>query len=147
MKEDLDEVRKQQGDNGEPIHFAENFDVLPASKTTVEATEWIESKEFKEEFARLRGQYDILIVDTPPSGLFPDAGLIGNHAHHYLFLTQINKHRKPALKAILMRLEQSNAEILGLIVNKVSRTKSKNLGVYRYSDYGKYKSYYPSKAS
>ena len=147
MKEDLDPIRKDHGDSGEPIHYAENFDILPASKTTVEATEWIESKEFREEFQQLRSQYDIVVVDTPPSGLFPDAGMIGNHGHHFLFLTQINKHRKSALKAIMLRLEQSNADLLGLIVNKVSRTKSKNLGVYRYSDYGKYKSYYPSKAS
>ncbi|NBD37260.1 MAG: hypothetical protein GVY10_01670 [Verrucomicrobia bacterium] len=147
MKEDLDKIRKEHGDNGEPLPYAENFDILPACKTTVEATEWIESNEFRTELRRLQDGYDIVIIDTPPSGLFPDAGLIGKYGHHFLFLTQINKHRKSALKAIMLRLEQSNAQVLGLIVNKVSRTKSRNLGVYRYSDYGKYKSYYPSKAS
>ena len=46
--------------------------------------------------------------------------------------------------AILNRLDESQAEILGIVVNKVSRGKSRNLGAYRYMDYTKYKNYYPS---
>jgi succinoglycan biosynthesis transport protein ExoP len=131
----------------EATTVSEGFDVLTATQTTVEATEWIESAEFQQTLAEMREHYDILVIDTAPAGLFPDAGLIGNHAENFLFLTQLSKHRKAGLKAILNRLQQSRAEVLGVIVNKTSRSKSRNLGVYRYTDYRKYKSYYNPEAS
>lgn len=128
-----------------PLQINENFSVLGAFADTVEATELVESVEFREHFRRMQNEFDILIVDTAPSGLFPDAGLIGNYGHHFLFVTQLNKHRKRLLKAVIDRLNQSQAQVLGIIVNKVSKSRSKNLGVYKYMDYGKYKNYYPSK--
>lgn len=129
---------------GEPFHFTETLHVLPFTDSTMEATELIESEGFKQAIKRFQASYDVLIIDTPPSALFPDAGLIGNLAHHFIFLTQLNKHRKASLKAILNRLDQSKAEILGVVVNKVSHSTSRNLGAYRYARYGKYKNYYPS---
>jgi Mrp family chromosome partitioning ATPase len=143
MRKEFEESTQQAWEEGQAIVMDDNFDILQISKGTAEATELIESKGFKEAFAQLQGMYDIIIVDTPPAGLFPDAGLIGNYAHHFIFLTLLNKHRKKALKAILNRLDQSNAEILGLIANKVTHGKSRNLGTYRYGDYRKYKNYYP----
>lgn len=147
MKEDLDELLRRSDNPNQPLELTEKFHVLPVVRQTVEATEWIGSREFRESLEELQREYDIIVIDTPPAGLFPDAGLIGNHAHHFLFLTQLNKHRKAALKGILNRLDDSNAEILGMVVNKVSKSKSRNLGVYRYADYSKYKSYYPQKAA
>lgn len=142
LRKEVEQARATQHDSSELVALDENLHFLPASKTTVEATEWIESREFRDQLHQLQSQYDIVIIDTPPSGLFPDAGIIGNHAHHFLFLTQLNKHRKTFLKAILNRLDESQAELLGVIANKVSRSKSRNLGAYRYADYKKYKSYY-----
>jgi succinoglycan biosynthesis transport protein ExoP len=147
MKEELIEHGwKEEEEPLEPVTMAKDFDVLTATRSTVEATEWIESKEFRDLLQKMRQEYDIIIIDTPPAGLFPDAGLIGNYAEQFLFITQLNKHRKAALKAMMNRLQQSKADILGIIVNKTSRSKSRNLGVYKYADYSKYKNYYPQKA-
>jgi capsular exopolysaccharide synthesis family protein len=129
---------------GRPVHLTETLDVLPFSQSSSEATELIESAAFKEAMQSYRSTYDVIIIDTPPAGLFPDAGLIGKLADHFIFVTQLNKHRKAALKAILNRLDESEAQILGVVVNKVTRSKSRNLGAYRYMDYTKYKNYYPS---
>ncbi len=147
MKEIFEEKSKEKVEEGQAIVINEKLDILPINVGTVEATELIESKSFKDALSQFQSMYDIVIIDTPPAGIFPDAGLIGNYAHHFLFMTQINKHRKGALKGILNRLEQSKAEILGLVVNRVSRSKSRNLGAYRYADYRKYKNYYPQKVS
>lgn len=134
----------KDADPTRPVNLAENLDVLPFARSTGEATELIESETFRNAIRDFQQQYDIVIIDTPPAGLFPDAGLIGNSAHHFIFVTQLNKHRKAALKAILNRLDESRADILGMVVNKVSRGKSRNLGAYRYMDYTKYKNYYPA---
>jgi succinoglycan biosynthesis transport protein ExoP len=123
----------------------ENFYILGGGNGTQEATELIGSQLFEEKIKTLQNQYDIVVIDTPPAGLFPDAAMIGNHANHLIFLTQLNKHRKALLKGIINRLEEGNAEILGVVVNKVSRSKTRNLGAYRYADYSKYKNYYPVK--
>lgn len=147
MEEDLVELLRQREDPEKPLVLSEGFHILPFESSTVEATELIESPEFRRSIEKFQEQYDIIIIDTAPAGLFPDAGLIGNYAQNFIFLTQLNKHRKATLKAILGRLAQSKAEILGVVVNKVSKSKSRNLGTYKYVDYGKYKSYYPQKAA
>jgi capsular exopolysaccharide synthesis family protein len=122
--------------------LTENLHILPAMDSIHEATEWISSKEFEEMVAELKQRYDIVIIDTPPAGLFPDAAMIGNHAQHFIFVTLLNKHRKRFLKGILNRLQQSEAGVLGIVVNKISRKLSRNLGAYQYSDYKKYRRYY-----
>ncbi len=147
LREEFKEEHHRDIAEGQAVVVAENLDVLPISQSTVEATELIESSRFKQAMRRFRELYDIIIIDTPPAGLFPDAGMIGNLADHFIFVTQLNKHRKSALKAILNRLDQSHAEILGIVVNRVSRSKSRNLGAYRYADYRKYKNYYPLKGN
>lgn len=145
MAMELKQDTGEEVQEGQVIELSEKFDVLPISTSTVQATELIESSRFREAMKQFQEMYDIIIIDTPPAGIFPDAGLIGNMAHHFIFLTQLNKHRKAALRAILDRLDQSKAEVLGIVVNKVSRSKSRNLGAYRYADYRKYKNYYPQK--
>lgn len=132
-------------DPQKPVPIAEMFDVQFASEATVEATEFIQSDQFTKALERFRQEYDVVIIDTPPAGLFPDAGMIGQKGDHFIFLTQINKHRKRNLHAILNRLRESHTPILGLVVNKVSKSKSRNLGAHRYGDYSKYKSYYNPK--
>jgi capsular exopolysaccharide synthesis family protein len=122
--------------------MTENLHILPAMDSIHEATEWISSREFQEMVAELKRRYDIVIIDTPPAGLFPDAAMIGNHAQHFIFVTLLNKHRKRFLKGILDRLQQSEASVLGVVVNKISRKLNRNLGAYQYSDYKKYRRYY-----
>ena len=145
MKDLLEQAGATETDNPEPVAITERLHVLPSYQTHHEATELIQSEAFQDSLARLKSQYDVVVIDTPPAGLFPDAGLIGNCADHFIFLTQLNKHRKSALKGILNRLGESRATILGVVVNKVSRSRSRNLGAYRYADYSKYKNYYPTK--
>lgn len=145
FKEDFERENHLVVQEGQAIVLTDNLDILPISESTSEATELIESARFKEAMNQFREMYNIIIIDTPPAGLFPDAGMIANLADHIIFLTQLNKHRKAGLKAILDRLDQGRAEILGVIANKVSKSKSRNVGTYRYADYKKYKNYYPEK--
>lgn len=147
LRDELAAATGQSIAEGEAYVLNDLLHVVPYSDFTVEATELIESQEFKSALAAYREAYDIIIIDTPPAGIFPDAGLIGNYADHFIFLTQLNKHRKAALKAILNRLDQSKAEILGIVVNRVSGTKARNLGAYRFAKYSKYKNYYPNRTN
>jgi capsular exopolysaccharide synthesis family protein len=146
LREELSDATGQKIHEGEAYVMSDTLHVVPYSDFTVEATELIESEEFRSAMEAYQAAYDIIIIDTPPSGIFPDAGLIGNYAHHFIFLTQLNKHRKATLKAILNRLDQSSAEILGIVVNRVSGAKARNLGAYRFAKYSKYKNYYPQRA-
>jgi capsular exopolysaccharide synthesis family protein len=146
LRNDLgNRLKSNQTSSSTPINLADNFDVLPFTDSTMEATEIIESAEFQNMIREHQRAYNIVIIDTAPAGLFPDAGMIGNFADYFLFVTQLGKHRKGTLKAILNRIDQSKAEILGVVVNKVSKSKSRNLGTFRYMNYEKYKSYYPEK--
>lgn len=142
MKQLLEKHKSGTPDPHTPIAITDTFAILPAQKTTIEATEHIESPDFRARLNEYRNQFDIIVVDTPPSGLFPDAALIGSENDQIIFLTQLNKHRKAGLSGILNRLNQSKAKVLGVVVNRVNKRHARNLGAYSYSGYGKYKSYY-----
>ncbi len=145
VKDLLPDLAGQDLSNTVAAPVSDNFYILGGGDGTQEATELIGSEPFADKIRFLKGQYDIIVIDTPPAGLFPDAGMISNLAQHLIFLTQLNKHRKTVLKGIINRLEEGKADILGVVVNKVSRSKTRNLGAYRYADYSKYKNYYPAK--
>jgi len=130
----------------DPIPVSKDLDVLPSFKSTSEATEWLESEEFSSRLTALKEHYDIIIIDTPPAGLFPDASLIGSQSDQFIFITQINKHRKAFLQGVVRRLHESGTPIIGTVVNKVSKRRVRQLGSYRYADYSRYKNYYPTKA-
>lgn len=127
---------------GEPIQLAPNLDLLPSYKATTEATELIDAAFFQRDLAKFKEIYDIVIIDTPPAGLFPDAPLLAEKADHSIFLTQLNKHQKTFLQGVTHRVGQAKAPIIGVVVNKVTRRKARHLGAYKYADYTKYKSYY-----
>ena len=75
-----------------------NLYILPSGGKTRAATEMLEQKEFDIVLAALRREFDVIIVDSPPIGLFPDSLAIARKVDEVLFVTRYGKVSRKVAK-------------------------------------------------
>jgi len=123
-------------------YIDEDLDFLPAGGATQEATELIRSTRFATLIEHLKGLYDVIIIDTSPAGVFPEAACLGEYADHYVFVARHKAHNRAKIKQIIRRLDQARANVVGVVFNHTESRKSEFYGS-KYYDY-KYYAYYSS---
>lgn len=85
--------------------------------------------------------FDYVIIDTPPSLLVADAGIIGRLAGCTLLLLKSGEHPMREIEESYRRLTQVGVKVHGTVFNQVGR----RLGSYGYGGYGySYNKYYES---
>ena len=78
-----------------------NLFILPSGGKTRAATEMLEQKEFDLVYEEIRKLFDIIIVDSPPIGLFPDSLAIARKVDEVLLLQDMEKYQGKWLKTSL----------------------------------------------
>ena len=89
----------------------------------------------------LKAEYSLLILDTPPLGVFPDALLLAEKADEILYLIRHGKPKRTAVRNLIHKLQATNSNVLGVVVNDLPPKKASYYGQYGYYSYYKYKSY------
>jgi capsular exopolysaccharide synthesis family protein len=118
-----------------------HLDVLPSGgMPNHNAADLLVASRLSPFFERLRGQYDYVLVDTPPLNLFTDAALIGAHADATLLVARADRTERQALRFAVLQLQHVQANLAGAILNGVDlRRNSRYRGGY---DFGRYGAYY-----
>ena len=98
----------------------ENFSVLSSGGSTREPTEVIGSERFNRIMSRIKEAFDVVIIDTPPSGLFPDAALVADFADNTLFVAKQKEVTRQKVRFAVNRLERTNAPVVGVVLNQIS---------------------------
>jgi polysaccharide biosynthesis transport protein len=109
-------------------------DILLAEKTSANAADLFSSDRFKKLLEDARNQYDIIIIDTPPVLVVPDARIIAQVTDVVVLVVHWNSTRKPQVSEALHMFETVNHPVRGLILNQIKREGS------RYYGYGAYTS-------
>ena len=120
------------------------LDVLPAGTVPPNPTELLGSKEMKELLADAAQRYDIIIVDTPPINVVPDAMTLANQNAAMLFTVRMNYSDHREIKKALTAAELSGMHIVGAAMTCVNRTSQ---GYYSYRYYKRYYGYYDKSRS
>ena len=127
-----------------PIH--DNLSLLPSGGKTRAATEMLESKEFEIVINHVRTLADVIIIDSPPIGLFPDSLAIARKAEEVLFVTRYGKVSRKVAKNLIENIEETGANVLGVVLNDLPQKKTPGYyysgyygyGYFRYKYYNKY---------
>ena len=90
-------------------------------------------------FARLRAEYDVLLIDTPPLLNLPDARLLGRVADGAILVVRSQVTFRENATAAAQRLTADGIPILGTILNDWDPSKTPEYGRY-YAD--RYSAYY-----
>lgn len=114
----------------------ENLDIMTTSEGRNFVTEMFHSKRFKELVKELRKSYDIVVLDTPPAGVGNEAGIVSAEADGVVVVCGYNMINKKQLLHTKKHLEQANANIFGVVVNRIDRSG------YSYGSYSYYTDYY-----
>jgi len=80
----------------------------------------------------LAGEYDLIIVDTPPILAVTDAALVAAHSGSSLLVTRFGLNQPKEIELTLKRFEQNGVQVKGAIFNAVEKRAT---GYYSYGYY------------
>ncbi len=114
-------------------------DLLVGEKTSTNAADLFASDKFKELITEARKKYDVVIIDTPPVLVVPDARIIAQIADAVLFTVHWDKTSKHQVDEALRMFHNSNQRITGLVLGQINTKRMKHYGYGgRYGAYAGY---------
>ncbi len=117
-----------------------NLSVLPAGTPPPNPAELLASTNMRDVLDQLRGQYDHIVVDTPPTLSVTDAVVLSPRADAIVLVIRSGQTTKQALRRSRDILTQVNAKVSGVLLNAVDLSSPDYYYYYEYQ--GKYARYY-----
>jgi polysaccharide biosynthesis transport protein len=91
--------------------------VLTSGPAIANAPALLASSRLMRLLEELRGEFDTIVIDTPPVLLFPDARLLGRHSDGVVLVVRANQNPLAANQEAAGLLQLSNNVLLGTILN------------------------------
>lgn len=132
------------------IHeVTENLHLLPSGGLDKQPTEFFSNPRLKGLFDQLRNQYDLILLDTPPVGVFPDTLLLKPFVDEVIFVCRFRKVNKFRVRHFLDKMDEAGHNLQGVVLNGLPAGRLS--AYYGYHGYGsnaesEYRSYYAKKA-
>ncbi|WP_224826112.1 polysaccharide biosynthesis tyrosine autokinase [Cognatishimia sp. MH4019] len=103
-------------------------DILPGDKTNSNAADIFSTPQFGRLLRGARKSYDVILIDTPPVLLVPDARVIGQHADAILYTVHWDKTPRRQVAAGLRSFQTVGLTVTGMVLSKVNPTLQKAYG-------------------
>jgi polysaccharide biosynthesis transport protein len=110
-----------------------NVSALTAGPLPPNPSELLGSARMQEVLERLRGRFDVILLDSPPALVVTDASVLSTLVDGLVIVARAGKTRRGALRATVEELAQSGRPLAGVILNRVAGRES---GYYYYA-YGR----------
>jgi tyrosine-protein kinase Etk/Wzc len=109
------------------------IDYLTTGKLYPGDTGLVTSDAMRNLLSRVREQYDVVIVDTPPVNIITDAAVLAANADGVLLVARAGVTAAPALTYAVEQLRRVKADVLGVILNDIDlRRDSAYDSIYQY---------------
>ncbi|MGH1330180.1 MAG: polysaccharide biosynthesis tyrosine autokinase [Paracoccaceae bacterium] len=112
------------------------LDVLFGERTHTSAADLFSSEAFRTLITDMRASYDVIIIDTPPVLVVPDARIIASVADTVLFVIKWDSSAKGQIEEALRMFESVDQKVTGLVLAQVDPK-----GMKRYGYGGEYGAY------
>lgn len=122
------------------IHSIEglNIDVIPSGIIPPNPLELLASKNFEQILTELRSRYDRIIIDSPPMGAVSDGLYLSSLTDGVVYVIKSDATKDKLIKSGLSRLDDSNARILGVVLNQLDVEKEARYGTANSGYYDTY---------
>jgi capsular exopolysaccharide synthesis family protein len=119
------------------VHKVEgtNLHIITAGAIPPDPLDMLASKKFRLLLDELSKRYDRIIIDSPPVSLVSDAVLLSSFVDAVVFVTKADDTNSRIVESSLSKLRQSNANIIGAILNNVDIRKMSKYYGYGYGKY------------
>jgi len=98
--------------------------IMTAGTKISNPAEFLGSKTFKSLLENLKNHFDIIIVDSAPSGIIVDGLVVSSACDATLFVTEYNKVKTDQLKEVINALKHAGANVIGSLITKTPVNKS-----------------------
>lgn len=112
--------------------------VLFGSHSKNNPTDLFSSDAFRNLVADLRQRYDIIIIDTPPTLIVPDARVIGQVADAILFLSRWDATPVAQINEGIHQMRSVGHHITGTVLTQINMKAMQTYGYYGYDRYAEY---------
>ncbi|WP_272674866.1 polysaccharide biosynthesis tyrosine autokinase [Providencia sp. PROV029] len=133
-KTGLSEYLAQQDITQPTIHHGviENLDVICRGKNVTHSSELLMGERFKHLLDTVKGQYDIVVIDTAPILAITDSAIIGKYVGTSLLIAYYGVNTVKDIELSLKRFKQNDIEITGVILNGIDAKSDDYNYVYEY---------------
>ncbi|MCC1494759.1 polysaccharide biosynthesis tyrosine autokinase [Cognatishimia sp. F0-27] len=118
----------------------DGFDILMAGETGGNSVDLFSSNGFKALMEQARETYDMIILDTPPVRVVPDARVLGAVADAIVYCVLWDNTPKAVVQEGLREFASVGRPVTGLVLSQVNIRRMQKYGYGGYNYYG-YKSY------
>lgn len=112
-----------------------NLKVITSGPLPPNPAELLDSEQIGKLLNRLREQFEIVILDTPPILAVSDTSLLVPYADGIISLAVPGQTLRPMLKQVKEQVKIAQGELIGVVLNKV---RPKHGGYYYYHYYHRY---------
>ena len=109
------------------------MDYITSGKLYPDEYGLVASDEMRDLMARMREEYDVVIVDTPPVNIMTDAAVLAANADGAVLVARAGVTQAPALAYAMEQLRHVRAQVIGVVLNDIDlRRDSAYDGTYKY---------------
>lgn len=112
------------------------LDLLFGGETSANPADVLSSDGFSRLIRDARDLYDIVLIDTPPALLVPDARIVARHADAVIYCVRWDKTRRRQLREGLKAFAAVSLPITGLVLTQINPRGMRRYGYGQ--DYGTY---------
>ena len=122
------------------VKVGENLSLLCSGGRSKSPTELLEMPVFGQLLEKMKKQYDLVVIDSPPIGAVTDALLIAERTDEVIYVCRFNRAFRKHIRLYIKALKNGKNDILGIVLNGLSPRRIEYYSNYRY--YRSYKKYY-----
>lgn len=132
-----------QLDPGSLVHPTpvDNLFYLPAGTIPPNPVELLDSSRFDALLARLKSDFEMIILDAPPSLSMADAMILGKRTDGILLVARAFSTNKFAARQVAQKFQAARVRILGVLLNNVDAPSEGYYSYYSHYSYYKYYQY------
>ncbi len=106
--------------------------LIPCGDIPKNPAELFQTEAFAKLLAKLKSEFDAVIIDSPPVTAVTDALIIAQHVNGVIVIARSDKTPMPALIRSRELLEGVSAPVMGVVLNDMSTDRSGYGGYYYY---------------
>ncbi len=115
------------------VKAGEGFDVVHSSENSSNKTELLSTEKWYSFISEMKEKYDEIIIDMPSLRLFSEPLSMSRTDAYYIIVVREGVTKFVRTKMVVQRLEELNADIIGIIYNGIS-TKSNDYVFKNYKE-------------
>ena len=117
----------------------DNLNILTSGSSSTLTTELLSSKEMAAMLKRLRGMFDLILIDSPPVMAVADATVVASETDGVVLVYRVGKTARSVLLRTKSQLLGSGVQVKGLVLNNISAELEMRYNYYyNYKYYSKY---------